>query len=106
MPSGLRHNQGMQLFFDPRIQHSGSYIVGPKYSMFVAYGKENKHFYNHHNYYTKIRSELNYAPLDPALIDRLMMADLYQLDRPQYDSIDGVWTPTPLLRNLIAQRNK
>jgi ectoine hydroxylase-related dioxygenase (phytanoyl-CoA dioxygenase family) len=97
---------GDAIIFDPRIQHSGSYIVGPKYSMFVAYGLENKHFYNHFNYYTNIREELGYRPMPSELVDRLMMAGLYQEHTPVLNEIEGVWTPTPLLKNIYSRKTK
>ena len=45
---------GDRILFDPRTLHSWSYITGPKYSMFLAFGVENSHYYNHHNYFTAI----------------------------------------------------
>jgi ectoine hydroxylase-related dioxygenase (phytanoyl-CoA dioxygenase family) len=94
------------IIFDPRTLHSGSYITGPKYSLFVAYGRENEHFYNHHNYYRHLRSELNYGDLAPELIQLLKDADLYQEQVPVYDRIQGAWTPAPILKNYLAQRFK
>lgn len=97
---------GDAIIFDPRTLHSGSYITGPKYSLFVAYGRENQHFYNHHNYYRHIRSELNYQDLEPELVQQLKAADLYQEKVPVYDRIQGAWTPPPVLKNYLAQRFK
>ncbi len=71
--------------------------------MFIGYGKENKHFYNEYNYYTNIRKELGYRPLPSELVDRLMMAGLYQEHTPVFDEIEGVWTPTPLLQNIYSR---
>ncbi len=92
------------LIFDPRALHSGSYITGPKYSMFVAYGQENEHFYNHQNYYNNIRTELGYQPMNPELAERLKEANLLPENVPVYDKIEGAWVPAPILKNLLAQR--
>ncbi|MCA9971886.1 MAG: phytanoyl-CoA dioxygenase family protein [Anaerolineales bacterium] len=94
------------IIFDPRTIHSGSAITGPKYSVFLAYGKENQHFYNHFNYYRRIRPELNYQEMPPALAARLQAAGLLQDQQPEYDEIQGAWVPMPLLRNAVAQRVK
>jgi hypothetical protein len=92
------------IIFDPRTIHSGSYITGPKYSMFVAYGIENKHFYNHYNYYRHVRTELNYQELTPELVGKLKTAGLYPENIPVYDQIEGAWTPTPVLKNVLNKR--
>ncbi len=92
------------LIFDPRTIHSGSYITGPKYSMFVAYGIENRHFYNHYNYYRHVRTELNYQILAPELVDKLKSAGIYPENIPVYDRIDGAWTPAPVLKNVLSRR--
>lgn len=92
------------LIFDPRTIHSGSYITGPKYSMFVAYGIPNKHFYNHYNYYRHVRTELNYQELAPELVDKLRAAGLYPENIPVYDRIEGAWTPAPVLKNVLSKR--
>lgn len=92
------------ILFDPRIQHSGSAITGPKYSIFVAYGLENEHFYNHQNYYRRVRTELNYQPMHPDLVHMLQAAGLYQAQEPVYDAIQGAWKPSPVLKNLVARK--
>ena len=94
------------ILFDPRTLHSGSYITGPKYSMFLAYGVENSHYYNHHNYFMNIRSELRYGELAPELVQMLKDADLYPERLPSYDHIQGAWLPTSVVRNLVAQRTQ
>jgi hypothetical protein len=94
------------LIFDPRILHSGSYIVGPKYSIFLGYGLENSHFHNHHNYYRHIRTELNYQEPDPALVAQLQAADLYPEQLTTTDKIDHAWVPTPLIRKLVEQQRQ
>ena len=55
------------VIFDPRILHSGSRISGLKYAMFLAFGVENLHFYNHHRYYRHHRSDLEYKPIPSEL---------------------------------------
>lgn len=99
-------NPGDAILFDPRVLHSGSYIQGPKYSIFLAYGVENEHFYNHYNYYRRIRSELGYGEFDPELIEKLKEADLLQQQHPEYDSIPDAWTPPAMLKNALARRFK
>jgi ectoine hydroxylase-related dioxygenase (phytanoyl-CoA dioxygenase family) len=92
------------IIFDPRTIHSGSAIIGPKYSMFLAYGLENRHFYNHQNYYRHVRPELGYKEMPSPLVAQLMTNGLYQDQSPVYNEIDGAWTPMPLMKNIVAQR--
>ncbi|MEM7798488.1 MAG: phytanoyl-CoA dioxygenase family protein [Chloroflexota bacterium] len=99
-------NPGDAILFDPRVLHSGSYIQGPKYSIFLAFGVENQHFYNHYNYYRRIRSELGYGEFDPALSAILKEYNLLQHEYPKYDSIPDAWTPPPVLKNALARRFK
>ena len=91
------------IIFDPRTIHSGSAIVGPKYSMFLAYGIENKHFYNHQNYYRFVRDELNYQAPDPELVRILWENSLFQLETPLYDDIEGAWKPVSLMKNMVSR---
>ncbi len=91
------------LIFDPRILHSGSYITGPKFSMFLAYGIENRHFYNHVNYYRRMRQELGYDDLSPALAEKLQTADLLPGPVPVYDHVEGAWSPPPLVKRLVKR---
>ncbi len=97
---------GDAIIFDPRTLHSGSYITGPKRSIFVAYGQENQHFYNHHNYYRHFRSELGYRDFDPALILALKERGLYQDKTPHYTDIPAAYTPIPVVRNFINRKVK
>lgn len=92
------------VIFDPRTIHSGSYITGPKFAMFVAYGVENKHFFNHYNYYRHVRSELGYQDLQPDLVDLLKEHNLYPEDTPDYDFVEGAWVPSSLVKSLYARR--
>lgn len=68
--------RGDAIVFDPRIVHSGSFIQGPKYSAFLAYGVPGRHFARHLHYYRHLRDELGYGPLDAELVERLRQASL------------------------------
>lgn len=94
------------LIFDPRAIHSGSYIIGPKYSMFLAYGVENSHFSNHQNYYRYVRPELNYQAPEPELVERLRAANLYPEHVISTDQIEDAWVPPALMRKLVAQKQE
>jgi|GEM_PF-659309 ectoine hydroxylase-related dioxygenase (phytanoyl-CoA dioxygenase family) len=94
------------ILFDPRTIHSGSYIVGPKYSMFVAYGIENKHFFNHFNYYQRIRPELGYQEMNPELVQELRARNLYPENQPEIDEIEGAYVPVSIMRNIVSRRVK
>lgn len=94
------------VIFDPRAIHSGSYITGPKYSIFVGYGVENQHFSNHQNYYRHIRTELNYQEPDPELVAQLRSADLYPENVVSTDQIEDAWVPMSLMRKLVDQQRE
>ena len=92
---------GDAIIFDPRILHSGSYITGPKYSMFLAFGRENTHFYNHLNYYRRVRPELNYGDMAPQLVQLLQSHNLLPESAPIYNQIQDAWTPPALMRRVV-----
>jgi hypothetical protein len=96
---------GDGIIFDPRILHTGSKFHGVKYSMFVAYGVESAHFHNHWHYYLKLRADLGYADVDPALADRLRAADLLAGEQPTDLRIEGAWIPSPTF-SYVARRFK
>jgi len=73
----IKTDPGDIIIFDPRVLHRGSYIKGPKYSMFIAYGIENKHYVNYNDYYLNVRKDLKYSPIAKELEDKLKEADLY-----------------------------
>ncbi|MFT4663846.1 MAG: ectoine hydroxylase-related dioxygenase (phytanoyl-CoA dioxygenase family) [Polaribacter sp.] len=73
----VRTDPGDIIIFDPRVLHRGGYIKGPKYSIFFAFGIENKHYVNYNNYYLKKRKDLKYSAIPKELIGRLKEADLY-----------------------------
>ena len=60
-----------------------------KYSVFVAYGVENKHFFNHYNYYRNVRAELGYGDLDPDFVQLLREHELYPEETPTFDFVEG-----------------
>ncbi|MFZ1399046.1 MAG: phytanoyl-CoA dioxygenase family protein [Candidatus Promineifilaceae bacterium] len=93
---------GDAILFDPRILHSGSYITGPKYSIFLAFGRENNHFYNHLNYYRRVRPELKYGDMAPELAHLLKNHNLLPESAPVYDQIQDAWTPPALMRRVVA----
>lgn len=92
---------GDVIIFDPRILHSGSYITGPKYSIFLAFGRENNHFYNHFNYYRRVRPELKYGDMVPELVQLLHSHNLLPESAPVYDQIQDAWTPPALMRRVV-----
>jgi ectoine hydroxylase-related dioxygenase (phytanoyl-CoA dioxygenase family) len=91
------------IIFDPRLLHSGSYITGPKYSLFVAYGVENAHYFNHQNYYRYMRPELKYGDLAPELITLLKDADLYPENPQVYEQVENAWLPPAVMRRVVTQ---
>ena len=91
------------IIFDPRTIHSGSSISGSNFSMFVTYGIENNHFYNHQNYYRFVRDELRYETPDPELVQHLEANGLYQLETPMYDDIEGTWKPVSVMKNMVSK---
>ncbi|MEO0898426.1 MAG: phytanoyl-CoA dioxygenase family protein [Bacteroidota bacterium] len=62
---------GDAIFFDPRLLHCGSYITGPKYSMYLAYGIENEHYSNHYKYYMYDRNDHPYERMQEGLLSKL-----------------------------------
>ena len=94
------------LIFDPRAIHSGSTIIGPKYSIFLGYGVENQHFSNHQNYYRYVRPELNYQDPPPQLVTQLQAENLYPENVGGTDQIEDAWVPPTLMRKLVAQKRE
>ena len=80
--------------FDPCLLHSGSRISGLKYAMFLAFGVENLHFYNHHRYYRHLRSDLEYKPIPSELAAKLRTANLYPRMPNPVDKIENAWLPS------------
>ncbi len=69
---------GDAVIFDPRIIHTGSRMKGHKYSVFLAYGVPNSHYFDHAVYYRYLRPDLGYQPIHSELVTRLRNAGLYQ----------------------------
>lgn len=95
---------GDAIIFDVRILHSGSYIHGPKLSMFVGYGVPGRHFADLRNYYRFVRPELGYGEIPPALQDRLRGEGLLAEDVPEYTEIPDAWTPMPIMKRILEKR--
>lgn len=95
---------GDAVVFDPRILHSGSFISGPKYSAFLAYGVPGRHFARHQHYYRHVREELGYETLDPELVRRLRDAALLaEVDPVALREERGSYRPG-VLQRLLARR--
>jgi len=93
---------GDVVIFDPRVLHTGSRTIGPKYSIFLAYGAPNNHSIDHAIYYRFLRPELGYQPLPEDLVTKLKMAGLYQeIDRLDW-KISGATMPG-FIQSLVAR---
>lgn len=86
---------GDGIVFDPRCLHTGSRFHGEKYSVFVAYGVENGHFLRHWHYYLKLRRDLGYSSIVPALAEQLRAAGLLAAEPPDNLEIEDAWIPSP-----------
>jgi hypothetical protein len=93
------------VIFDPRILHTGSRFHGQKYSIFLAYGIENTHFYNHWHYYLRLRTDLAYSKVPAALAERLLAAGLLANEPPDDLDIDRAWIPSATFVS-VAKRFK
>jgi hypothetical protein len=91
---------GDAVIFDPRILHSGSFISGPKYSAFLAYGVPGRHFARHRHYYRHVRTELGYTDLDPAFAARLDADGLLDVATARPEAIPGAYRPGRLQQLL------
>ena len=96
---------GDAILFDPRMLHTGSRFHGEKYSVFLAFGVPNSHFRNHWHYYLHLRTDLGYAPIPPALADRLRAANLLADPPPADLTIEGAWIPSATFA-YVARRFK
>ena len=93
------------IIFDPRVLHTGSRFHGAKYSIFVAYGVESRHFSHHWHYYLNLRSDLGYSTVPPELADRLREANLLAAPPPADLTIEAAWIPSPTY-SYVAKRFK
>lgn len=89
---------GDAVIFDPRTIHTGSDFEGEKYSVFVAYGYDNRHFQEHYQYYRYLRKDLKYRSLAPELVDQLKSAGLYAGEGQTIERIEGAWIPSEVFR--------
>lgn len=88
------------VIFDPRCLHTGGRIHGDKYSMFVAYGVENRHFRDHWHYYLRLRPDLGYAPMPPELAEQLRGAGLLAAEPPADLRVERAWVPSTAYTRL------
>lgn len=93
------------IVFDPRLLHTGSRFHGDKYSIFVAYGLESRHFHNHWHYYRHMRRDLNYGAIPAALAAQLRDAHLLAAEPPASLVVEGAWLPSPAY-TYVAKRFK
>jgi hypothetical protein len=94
---------GDAVIFDPRVIHTGSHSVGPKYSLFLAYGIPGSHAAHHAMYYRFMRPDLGYQPMHIDLVGRLKAASLYQELEFNGAPISGANRPRPI-QSLIGRR--
>lgn len=90
----IRTQPGDCVIFDPRLIHTGGEFGGIKYSFFVAYGIENRHFKEHYTYYRHLRTDLKYKPIPAALKTQLKEAGLYASEDQFTEKIEGAWIPS------------
>ena len=93
----VRTRPGQVVFFDPRLIHTGGTFAGTKYSIFVAFGVENRHFYEHYSYYRYLRQDLSYQRYPEELMRLLKDQALYVEEQQYADKIDGAFVPGRLL---------
>lgn len=84
---------GQAVFFDPRLIHTGGSFEGKKYSMFLAYGVENRHLQEHYSYYRHMRYDLGYQNMPEGLVRLLKEHDLYAEEQPYVKSLNGAFVP-------------
>ena len=93
----VRTRPGQVVFFDPRLIHTGGEFTGTKYSIFVAYGVENRHLHEHYSYYRHLRHDLGYGPFPDELVSRLKDAGLYIEEQSYVKRLDGAFIPSRAL---------
>jgi hypothetical protein len=94
---------GDAVIFDPRVIHTGSRSLGSKYSVFLAYGVPNNHYFDHATYYRFLRPELGYQPIPPMLVEQLKASGLYQEVVQTGREIPGATIPG-FMQSLVARR--
>lgn len=65
-PEWMQIDAGDCLIFDQRLLHTGSKIMGPKYSIYLGYGIDNEHSRRHAEYFIN-RKDLEYEAFSPQL---------------------------------------
>jgi hypothetical protein len=73
----IQTQPGDFIIFDQRALHSGNFIRGPKYAVFLSYGADNAHSREHRLYYIKNRKELGYGDYPAELAAKLREHNLY-----------------------------
>ncbi|MEM1319923.1 MAG: phytanoyl-CoA dioxygenase family protein [Bacteroidota bacterium] len=95
---------GDAIIFDPRIVHTGSEFSGRKFSVFLAFGEENRHFHRHYRYYRHLRRDLGYKDFPEALAHQLQAAGLHPDELPNSSTpIEGAWMPSGLFTAIAKQ---
>jgi hypothetical protein len=84
---------GDAVIFDPRVIHTGSRTLGRKYSVFLAFGVPNHHYFDHAIYYRFLRPELGYQPIPLALVAQLQAVGLYEEVARSDRQISGATIP-------------
>jgi hypothetical protein len=100
----IKAQPGDVIIFDPRILHAGSYITGPKYSIFVGFGIESSHFWKHRNYYRYVREDLGYEDPSVELVARLKEANLYAEDPGNIINVDDAWVPNRITKKHFVNK--
>jgi hypothetical protein len=94
---------GDAVVFDPRVIHTGSRTAGRKYSVFLAYGVPNSHYFNHAVYYRFLRPELGYRAMPLLLVEQLKAAGLYEEVVHTCRQIPGATIPG-FMQSFVARR--
>ena len=94
---------GDAVIFDPRVIHTGSRAAGCKYSVFLAYGIPNTHYFNHAIYYRFLRPELGYQAVPVPLVAQLKEAGLYEEVAHTCRNISGATIPG-FIQSFVARR--
>jgi hypothetical protein len=76
-PTWVRTEPGDCVIFDQRTLHTGNFVRGPKYAVFLSYGVDNSHSREHRRYYIENRKDLGYGDYPPDLAVKLKEADLF-----------------------------
>jgi hypothetical protein len=75
--SWIQTQPGDCIIFDQRALHTGNFIRGPKYAVFLSYGADNAHSRAHRLYYIENRKELGYGDYPAELAAKLREENLF-----------------------------